>query len=233
MNYLIVDNMDVFVAKVAPDMIVSQIQSIESQKTILLGCYVNSQSFSIYYNLVLNMLDKCFSAGFAVIERYKNMLRDEIASGCNNFMAVWNVSNIVSQLKLSLHYAIPFDSLPTCNITLSAGRDALIKMFSQATNKSVIKIIGNVLSLAFKIVDLGNIGKMFWFYNTIIIRIGENPQYENERNLLRWAKAQRGYAYFALIPAVAGGAANVASIIDEVTAKREIEQYGQKPLELL
>lgn len=78
--------------------------------------------------------------------------------------------------------------------------------------------------------DRNKVGQMFWFYNTIIAQIGQYPQYENERNLLNWAKAQRAYAYLAMATTMIGGAANVAHIISETSAQRDIEQYGQQLL---
>ena len=116
---------------------------------------------------------------------------------------------------------------------LSLGRDALIQEVCKAANNSVATIIGQILSLAFKITDMNKVGQMFWFYNTIIAQIGQNPQYENERNLLNWAKGQRAYAYLAMTVTVMGGAANVAHIISEASAQRDIEQYGQQPLKFV
>lgn len=71
---------------------------------------------------------------------------------------------------------------------------------------------------------------MLWFYNTIIGRLGDSPQYENERNLLNWAKGQSAYAYVAMAATVIGGTANVAHIINDVTIQRDIELYGRQPL---
>ena len=90
---------------------------------------------------------------------------------------------ILTHLKLSLRNACSFDALPHCNLPLSVGRDALIQEVSKSANSSVVTIIGQILSLAFKITDMNNVGQIFWFYNTIIAQIGQNPQYENERNL--------------------------------------------------
>lgn len=78
--------------------------------------------------------------------------------------------------------------------------------------------------------DMNNIGQMFWFYKTIIGQIGQNPQYEYEPNLLNWAKGQRAYAYLAMATTMIGGVANVAHIISETSAQRDIEQYGQQLL---
>ena len=50
--------------------------------------------------------------------------------------------------------------------------------------------------------------------------------------MLNWAKGQRAHAYFAFVPTLAGGAASIAQIIDEATAKRDMENYGQQPLSL-
>ena len=82
----------------------------------------------------------------------------------------------------------------------------------------------------YKVSDMNNIGQMFWFYKTIIGQIGQNPQYEYEPNLLNWAKGQRAYAYLAMATTMIGGVANVAHIISETSAQRDIEQYGQQLL---
>ena len=87
--------------------------------------------------------------------------------------------------------------------------------------------------MAFKIKDISDIGKMFWYYNRIVTLLGINPCYDNERNLLNWAKGQRAHAFFAFIPTLAGGAASIAHIIDEATAKRDIENNGQYSLDVV
>ena len=220
-----------FVTKEDPNTILRHIQSVELQKPMLSGFYNNAESVSMYCRQVLDLLNNDFVSGFAIIEKYKQDLNSELNRIPNDiFYATWTASTILNQLKLSLHYACQFGALPHCNIELSLGRDAVIREVCRAANNSTISIIGQILSFAFKIGDMNNIGKMFWFYNTIIERIGDNPQYENERNLLNWAKGQRAYAYIAMATTIIGGATNVAHIINDATAHQDIEQYGQQPL---
>lgn len=207
-----------------------QIQMIEMQKPMLSGLYTNAANIA-YCHQVLNVLENDFLQGFTKIENYKQSLRNELTRvPVNDFYATLAASNILIHLKLALPNACPFDALPHCNIPLSLGRDALIQEVSKAANNSVVTMISQILSLAFKITDMNKVGQMFWFYNTIIAQIGQNPQSENERNLLNWAKGQRAYAYLAMVTTVIGGAANVAHIINDVSAQRDIEQYGQQPL---
>lgn len=230
MNYLITYENSVFVAKQDPHVIMQQIQMIEMQKPMLSGLYTNAANIA-YCQQVLNVLENDFVSGFTKIENYKQSLRNELVRvPINDFSATWAASNILILLKLALSNACPFDALPHCNIPLSLGRDALIQEVSKAANNSTVTMVGQILSLAFKISDMNKVGQMFWFYNTIISQIGQNPQYENERNLLNWAKGQRAYAYLAMATTVIGGTANVAHIISEALAQRDIEQYGQKPL---
>lgn len=230
MNYLITYENSVFVAKQDPHVIMQQIQMIEMQKPMLSGLYTNAANIA-YCQQVLNVLENDFVSGFTKIENYKQSLRNELVIvPINDFSATWVASNILIHLKLALPNACPFDALPHCNIPLSLGRDALIQEVSKAANNSTVTMVGQILSLAFKISDMNKVGQMFWFYNTIISQIGQNPQYENERNLLNWAKGQRAYAYLAMATTVIGGAANVAHIISEASAQRDIEQYGQQPL---
>lgn len=230
MNYLITYENSVFVAKQDPRVIMQQIQMIEMQKPMLSGLYTNAANIA-YCQQVLNMLEHGFVQGFTKIESYKQSLRNELTRiPINVFNATWVASNILIHLKLALHNACPFDALPHCNIPLSLGRDALIQEVIKAANNTVVTIIGQILSLAFKVNDMNKVGQMFWFYNTIIAQIGQDPQYENERNLLNWAKGQRAYAYLAMATTVIGGAANVAHIISEASAQRDIEQYGQQTL---
>lgn len=230
MNYLITYENSVFVAKQDPHVIMQQIQMIEMQKPMLSGLYTNATNIA-YCQQVLNVLENDFVSGFTKIENYKQSLRNELVRvPINDFSATWVASNILIHLKLALPNACPFDALPHCNIPLSLGRDVLIQEVSKAANNSTVTMVGQILSLAFKISDMNKVGQMFWFYNTIISQIGQNPQYENERNLLNWAKGQRAYAYLAMATTVIGGAANVAHIISEALAQRDIEQYGQKPL---
>lgn len=230
MNYLITYENSVFVATQDPRVIMQQIQMIEMQKPMLSGLYSNAANIA-YCHQVLNVLENDFVQGFTKIENYKQSLRNELTRvPVNDFYATWAASNILIHLKLALPNACPFDALPHCNISLSLGRDALIQEVSMAANNSVVTIISQILSLAFKITDMNNVGQMFWFYNTIIAQIGQNPQYENERNLLNWAKGQRAYAWIAMTNTVIGGVANVAHILSEATAQRDIEEYGQQPL---
>lgn len=230
MNYLITYENSVFVAKQEPRVIVQQIQMIEMQKPMLSGLYTNAANIA-YCHQVLNVLENDFVQGFTKIENYKQSLRNELTRvPVNVFYATLAASNILIHLKLALPNACPFDALPHCNIPLSLGRDALIQEVCKAANNSVATIIGQILSLAFKVTDMNKVGQMFWFYNTIIAQIGQNPQYENERNLLNWANGQRAYAYLAMATTVIGGAANVAHIISETSAQRDIEQYGQQTL---
>lgn len=230
MNYLITYENSVFVAKQAPRAIMQQIQMIELQKPMLSGLYTNTTNI-VYCQQVLNVLENDFVQGFTKIENFKQSLRNELMRvPLNVFNATWIASDILLHLKLSLYNACPFDALPHCNIPLSLGRDALIQEVSKAANNSVVTIISQILSLAFKINDTNKVVQMFWFYNTIISQIGEMPQYENERNLLNWAKGQRAYAYLAMATTMIGGVANVAHIISEATALQDIEQHGQQPL---
>lgn len=230
MNYLITYENSVFVAKQDPRVIMQQIQMIEMQKPMLSGLYTSTANIA-YCHQVLNVLENDFVQGFTKIENYKQSLRNELTRvPVNDFYATWAASNILIHLQLALSNACPFDALPHCNIPLSLGRDTLIQEVCKAANNSVATIIGQILSLAFKVTDMNKVGQMFWFYNTIIAQIGQNPQYENERNLLNWAKGQRAYAYLAMATTMIGGAANVAHIISEASAQRDIEQYGQQPL---
>lgn len=223
-----------FVAIEEPNTILRHIQSVELQKPLLSGFYNNTESVSAYCRQVLNVLNNDFVSGFAKIEKYKQDLNNELNRIPNDiFYVTWTASTILNRLKLSLHYACSFDVLPHCNIALSLGRDAVIQEVSRTANNSTIRIIGQVLSFAFKLGDMNNIGKMFWLYNTIIEHIGNSPQYENERKLLNWAKGQRAYAYIAMATTMIGGAANISHIINDATAQRDIDQYGQQPLALV
>ena len=232
MNYLIVDNNSVFVAKTDIAVLKAKIQRIELQKPMLSTWYINNQATEVAYcQQVVTLLQEDFASGFSKIEMYKQRLCTELQKGFgNNSYAVWVASDILIQLSVSLNNAIAFDQLPHCNVLMSHLRDELISEVCKSTKNSTIELMGNVLSLAFKLKDVGDIGKMFWYYNRIVNLLGENPQYENERNLLTWAKGQRAHAFFAFIPTLVGGAENIAHIIDEATAQRDLEQYGQQPL---
>ncbi len=233
MNYLITYENSVFVAKQDPRAVMQQIQMIEMQKPMLSGLYSNAANIA-YCHQVLNVLENDFVQGFTKIENYKQSLRNELTRvPVNDFYATLVASNILIHLKLALPNACPFDALPHCNIPLSLGRDTLIQEVCKAANNSVATIIGQILSLAFKIKDMNKVGQMFWFYNAMIAQIGQNPQYENERSLLNWAKGQRAYSYFAMATTVIGGAADVAHIISETSAQRDIEQYGQQQLQFI
>ena len=232
MNYLIVDNNSVFVAKTDIAVLKAKIQRIELQKPMLSTWYINNQATEVAYcQQVVTLLQEDFASGFSKIEMYKQRLCAELQKGFgNNSYAVWVASDILIQLRVSLNNAIAFDRLLHCNVLMSHLRDELISRACKYAKNPTIELMGNVLSLAFKLKDVGDIGKMFWYYNRIVNLLGENPQYENERNLLTWAKGQRAHAFFAFIPTLVGGAENIAHIIDEATAQRDLEQYGQQPL---
>ena len=224
MNYLITYGNSLFVANEDPNVILQHIQTLELQKPMLSGLYTNVESVSMYCRKVLNVLNNDFVSGFTKIEKYKQDLSNELYKSPNNiFYATCIASNILSELKLSLRYSCSFDALPHCKIALSLGIDAVIREVCKAANNSTISIVGQVLSFAFKLGDMNNIGKMFWFYNSIIEHIGENPLYENERNLLNWAKGQRAYAYIVMATTMLGGATNVAHVVNEANAQRDIE----------
>lgn len=229
MNYLILDYNSVFVAKEEPRTILQHIQNIELQKPMLSVLYPNTIETSSYCQQVLKVLNNEFVSGFATIEDDKHKLQNELTRN-DYFYAVWEASSIMTHLKLALSNSYALDALPQCNIALSMGRDALIREVGRAANNTTVQIVGQALSLAFKIRDLSNAGHMFWFYNTIIERIGANPQYQNEQNLLNWAKSQRAYAFIAIVSSATGSAANVTHIIDEAIARHDIELYGQQPL---
>ena len=226
MNYLILDYNSVFVAKVEHRTILQHIQNIELQKPVLSWEYANTSAIS-YCQQVVDLLNNDFVSGFAKIENYKIKLKNEL-NKCNNyFYAIWEASSILSQLKFALNNAYAFDALPQCNIALSLGRDALIREVGRTTNSSTMQIVGQALSLAFKVYDISNACKMFWFYNTIVERIAETSSNQNEQNLRNWARA---YAFFAMASSTIGGASNIAHIVDEAIAQHDIENYGQQSL---
>ena len=76
--------------------------------------------------------------------------------------------------------------------------------------------------------DLSDIGCAFSYYCTLVNALSMHQQYENERRLLAWAKAQRGYAFFAFIPTLVGGAVTIAHLIDEATALKDIEEWEKR-----
>ena len=235
MNYLIVDNNSVFVAKTDVSVLKAKIQRIELQKPMLSTWYINNQTAELAYcQQVAKLLQEDIASGFSKIEMYKHRLSTELQKGFgSNSYAVWVASDILIQLRIALTNAIAFDQLPHCNVLMSQMRDEIIKGVCKSAKNSTIELMGNVLSLAFKLKDVGDIGKIFWFYNRIVTLLGENPQYENERNLLTWAKGQRAHAFFAFIPTLAGGVASIAHIIDIAAMQCDLEQYGQQPLCLI
>ena len=235
MNYLIVDYNSVFVAKNDVATIKAKIQGIELQKPMLSTWYIHNQFAALgYCQRVLNLLVEDFANGFSKIEDYKRKLNDELQRGSGNYsFALWVASDILIQLRFSLDYAIAFNQLPHCDVLMSHLRDEMIKGVCRSTKNSTIELMGNVLSLAFKIKDISDIGKMFWYYNRIVTLLGINPYYDNERNLLNWAKGQRAHAFFAFIPTLLGGAASIAHIIDEATAKLDMKNYGEYSLDVV
>ena len=235
MNYLIVDYNSVFVAKNDVATIKAKIQGIDLQKPMLLTWYIHNQFAALSYGQqVLNLLVEDFASGFSKIEEYKRKLNDELQRGNGNYSyALWIASDILRHLRFSLDYAIAFDRLPHCDMLISHVRDEVIKGVSRSANNATIELMGTVLSLAFKIKDINDIGKVFWFYNRLVTLLGENPNYDNERNLLNWAKGQRAHAFFAFVPTLVGGAASIAHIIDEATAQHDMDCYGQCPLDVV
>lgn len=224
MNYLVIDSNSVFVAKENLEIIKSRILEIEKQKPML--SFNETIGPRDYCQKVIGLLEDCFASGFTKIEEWKRVLKSELSKGAaNNFKAVCKASDILIQLQFSLTNAYPYDKLPQCNIALSLGRDTIIGEVGKATNNSTMRIVGQALSLAFKVVDMSKAGQMYWFYNMIIVKIGDEPQYENERKILDWAKVQRAYAFIAMGTTMIGGVASIAEIIDEATAKRDIEEY--------
>lgn len=58
-----------------------------------------------------------------------------------------------------------------------------------------------------------------------IVRGREKRTLEYKR---AWAKAQRGYAFFAFIPTLVGGAVTIAHLVDEATALKDIEEWEKR-----
>ena len=102
------------------------------------------------------------------------------------------------------------------------------KVVFAETHNNTIEFIGNVVSLVFKVKDLSDIGYVFSYYCTLVDALSMHQQYENERRLLAWAKAQRGYAFFAFIPTLVGGAVTIAHLVDEATALKDIEEWEKR-----
>ena len=138
----------------------AKIQGIELQKPMLSTWYIHNQFAALCYcQQVLNLLVEDFASGFSKIEAYKHKLTDELQRGNGNYSyALWIASDILRHLRFSVDYAIAFDQLPHCDMLISHVRDEVIKGVSRSANNATIELMGTVLSLAFKIKDINDIG---------------------------------------------------------------------------
>ena len=208
------------------------IQQIELHKPGLSDLCDDVARIAFYCQQVLELLDNDLASGFTRIEAYKQKLQSELLRRDTYFQAAWEASWILNQLMSALHHSYAFDALPQCHVALSAGRNELIREATHAANSTAAQMIGQALSLAFNVWEANNANKVYWFYNSIVEQLDETSLYQNERNLCKWANAQRGYAFYAMISSALGGAGNVAHIIDEATAKRDVGNYGEQSLSL-
>lgn len=233
MNYLILEYNSVFVAKVDPKVIAAKIKNIPLQYPMYNVGYMKSNGYMNYCQQVLNLLTDDFVEGFRKIEEYKQKLHEQLRTcGSDYFAAYLEASNILNQLQLCLAVAeiTPFDRIPQCNPFLSYTRDEIISGLCKATKNPILELIGHAFTLGLKANDWRNIDDVLTFYNKIVITIGEKPLYENECKLLEWAKAQRGYTYFASVQTACGGIKDVVHIIDKATAISDIEKCGNRKL---
>ena len=218
MEHLIISPSGVYATRTNPDFILGRIRNIEVHRPMLIGSNVYYED---YCKQVCNLLEQEYIAGYTVVETYKQRLQS-----CRDYFTMsMEASRILWELQLSLVNAIPIDKLPQVNPVLSITRDELIKGFCKSTHNNIVQLIGNVVSLGFKVKDLSDIGCAFSYYCTLVNALSMHQQYENERRLLAWAKAQRGYAFFAFIPTLIGGAATIAHLLDEATALKDIEEW--------
>lgn len=221
MKNLIISPNGVYATQTNPEVIQGRIRNIEARRPMLIGSNVYYED---YCKQVYDLLEQEYIPGYTVVETYKQRLKS-----CRDYVTMsMEASRILWELQWSMRNAIPIDKLPQVNPVLSITRDELIKGFCKSTHNNTIELIGNVVSLVFKVKDLSDIGYVFSYYCTLVDALSMNQQYENERRLLAWAKAQRGYAFFAFIPTLVGGAVTIAHLVDEATALKDIEEWEKR-----
>jgi hypothetical protein len=221
MKNLIISPNGVYATQTNPEVIQGRIRNIEACRPMLIGSNVYYED---YCKQVYDLLEQEYIPGYTVVETYKQRLKS-----CRDYVTMsMETSRILWDLQWSMRNAIPIDQLPQVHPILSVTRDELIKGFCKSTHNNTIELIGNVVSLVFKVKDLSDIGYVFSYYCTLVDALSMNQQYENERRLLAWAKAQRGYAFFAFIPTVVGGAVTIAHLVDEATALKDIEEWEKR-----
>ncbi len=221
MKHLIISSSGVYATQTNLEVIQGRIRNIEACRSMLIGSNVYYED---YCKQVCDLLDQEYIPGYTVVETYKQRLKS-----CRDYITMsMEASRILWELQWSMRNAIPIDKLPQVNPVLSITRDELIKGFCKSTHNNTIKLIGNVVSVVFKVKDLSDIGYAFFYYCTLVDALSMHQQYENERRLLAWAKAQRGYSFFAFIPTLVGGAATIAHLLDEATALKDVEEWEKR-----
>ena len=221
MKNLIISPYGVYATQTNPEVIQERIRNIEARRPMLIGSNVYYED---YCKQVYDLLEQEYIPGYTVVETYKQRLKS-----CRDYVTMsMEASRILWDLQWSMRNAIPIDKLPQVHSILSVTRDELIKGFCKSTHNNTIELIGNVVSLVFKVKDLSDIGYVFSYYCALVDALSMNQQYENERRLLAWAKAQRGYAFFAFIPTLVGGAVTIAHLVDEATALKDIEEWEKR-----
>lgn len=221
MKHLIISPSGVYATQTTPEVIQGRIRNIEARRPMLIGSNVYYED---YCKQVYDLLEQEYIPGYTVVETYKQRLKS-----CRDYVTMsMEASRILWDLQWSMRNAIPIDKLPQVHPILSVTRDELIKGFCKSTHNNTIELIGNVVSLVLKVKDLSDIGYVFSYYCTLVDALSMNQQYENERRLLAWAKAQRGYAFFAFIPTLVGGAVTIAHLVDEATALKDIEEWEKR-----
>ena len=191
MKNLIISPNGVYATQTNPEVIQGRIRNIEARRPMLIG---SNMYYEDYCKQVYDLLEQEYIPGYTVVETYKQRLQS-----CRDYVTMsMEALRILWELQWSMRNAIPIDKLPQVNPVLSITRDELIKGFCESTHNNTIELIGNVVSLVFKVKDLSDIGYAFSYYCTLVDALSMHQQYENELRLLAWAKAQRGYAFLLL-----------------------------------
>ena len=163
MKHLIISPSGVYATQTTPEVIQGRIRNIEARRPMLIGSNVYYED---YCKQVYDLLEQEYIPGYTVVETYKQRLKS-----CRDYVTMsMETSRILWDLQWSMRNAIPIDKLPQVHPILSVTRDELIKGFCKSTHNNTIELIGNVVSLVFKVKDLSDIGYIFSFVNTCYIK---------------------------------------------------------------
>ncbi len=231
MYYLIKSISGIFVTTMDKQMILSEIQKIESGVSMYYGnTTLDSQRRLQFIKDVLNFLDTAFTKELYHVETWKEKILKSLQS--ENVILGYSgtqteASNVLYQVKdlLIRGNIIPFNALPTCRHEVSVPTPQ-VNNAEQKQQNNTERIIIHAVSAFLHSGMFLYAQYTYIFYNEIVAkfeseqRISHRSLTPYENRLLTWARDERDNAQHArdkdVFKAVVHGAGSIVGAVDEL-----------------